>query len=80
MGHVYSNKADTSQKLDPAELPGAAREKQAGGHKGEGRGGFFFFFYFRRHNCMCFKDGGRWRGRRDFLETMKLSTYQNKGL
>ena len=43
MGHVYSNKADTSQKLDPAELPGAAREKQAGGHKGEGRGGFFLF-------------------------------------
>lgn len=32
----------------------------------KGRGGVFFFFvFFRRHNYVCFNDGGRWRGRGD---------------
>lgn len=45
MDHVYSNKAEPSVELNPTELPGAARDEQAGGHKGEGRGVFFFCFF-----------------------------------
>lgn len=75
MDHVYSNKAEPSVELNPTELPGAARDEQAGGHKGEGWGVFFFFFSVGIIMCVLMMEGDGEEG-----ETVKLSRYQNKGV
>ena len=77
MDHVYSNKAEPSVELNPAELPGATREEQAGGHKGEGRFFFFSCIFFSVGIIMCVL---MMQGDAEEGETVKLSTCQNKGL